>query len=58
MRGKHIGKRLIEFVQQQAGIYPASRLYWHTHEMNHRGQRFYDQVANKSGMIEYRMAPE
>ncbi|MDR8279651.1 GNAT family N-acetyltransferase, partial [Acinetobacter baumannii] len=30
--------------------------YWHTHEMNLRGQRLYDQVAVKSGMIEYRMS--
>lgn len=56
MRGKHIGKRLIDFVRLQACIYPASRLYWHTHEMNLRGQRLYDQVAVKSGMIEYRMS--
>lgn len=54
-RGQHIGKQLIEYVQQQAKKHHASRLYWHTHETNLRGQRLYDWVAKKSGMIEYRM---
>ncbi|MBJ8797926.1 MULTISPECIES: GNAT family N-acetyltransferase [Citrobacter] len=55
VRGQHIGKQLIEYVQQQAKKHHASRLYWHTHETNLRGQRLYDWVAQKSGMIEYRM---
>lgn len=55
VRGQHIGKQLIEDVQQQAKKHHASRLYWHTHETNLRGQRLYDWVAKKSGMIEYRM---
>ncbi|EMQ4811913.1 GNAT family N-acetyltransferase [Citrobacter freundii] len=55
VRGQHIGKQLIEYVQQQAKKNHASRLYWHTHETNLRGQRLYDWVAKKSGMIEYRM---
>lgn len=55
VRGQHIGKQLIEYVQQQAQNHHVSRLYWHTHETNLRGQRLYDWVAKKSGMIEYRM---
>lgn len=55
VRGQHIGKQLIEYVQQQVKKHHASRLYWHTHETNLRGQRLYDWVAKKSGMIEYRM---
>lgn len=55
VRGQHIGKQLIEYVQQHAQNHHASRLYWHTHETNLRGQRLYDWVAKKSGMIEYRM---
>ena len=55
VRGQHIGKQLIEYVQHQAKKHHASRLYWHTHETNLRGQRLYDWVAKKSGMIEYRM---
>ncbi|MEG1420630.1 MAG: GNAT family N-acetyltransferase [Citrobacter sp.] len=54
-RGKHIGKQLIEYVQKCANKRHASRLYWHTHETNLRGQRLYDWVARKSGMIEYQM---
>ena len=55
VRGQHIGKQLIEFVQQQALARPCGRLYWHTHKDNTRGQRLYDWVANKSGAIEYIM---
>ncbi|UTJ49522.1 GNAT family N-acetyltransferase [Atlantibacter subterranea] len=55
VRGKQIGKQLIEYVQQQARKRHSAHLYWHTHETNLRGQRLYDWVARKSGMIEYRM---
>ena len=55
VRGKHIGKQLIEYVQREARKHHASHLYWHTHEANYRGQRLYDWIAKKSGMIEYRM---
>ncbi len=55
MRGKQIGKQLIEYVQQQARKRHSAHLYWHTHETNLRGQRLYDWIAKKSGMIEYRM---
>ncbi|MEN0579864.1 GNAT family N-acetyltransferase [Phytobacter palmae] len=55
IRGKHIGKQLIEYVQKEARKRHASHLYWHTHEANYRGQRLYDWIAKKSGMIEYRM---
>ncbi|PHM59029.1 GNAT family N-acetyltransferase [Xenorhabdus sp. KK7.4] len=54
-RGRHIGKKLIEFVQHEAQKQHCGRLYWHTHETNLRGQRLYNWVAEKSGMIEYRM---
>ncbi|VDZ73459.1 putative acetyltransferase [Atlantibacter hermannii] len=30
VRGKHIGKQLIEYVQQQARKRHAAHLYWHT----------------------------
>jgi GNAT superfamily N-acetyltransferase len=55
VRGKQFGRQLIEYVQQQARKRHASRLYWHTHETNLRGQRLYDWVAKRSGMIEYQM---
>lgn len=55
IRGQQVGKQLIEYVQREARKRHASHLYWHTHESNFRGQRLYDWVAKKSGMIEYRM---
>jgi GNAT superfamily N-acetyltransferase len=55
MRGRHVGKQLIEFVQAQAQDKQCGRLYWHTQETNLRGQKLYNWVAEKPGVIEYRM---
>lgn len=54
-RGQHIGKQLIEYVQQQAKEKHCARLYWHTQEMNQTAQKLYDWIAQKPGVIEYRM---
>lgn len=54
-RGKHIGKQLIDFVAQHAKKHDSARLYWHTQQTNTTAQRLYDWVANKPGVIEYRM---
>lgn len=54
-RGLHIGKQLIEFVNKQAKKQQSARLYWHTQETNIPGQRLYDWIAEKPGVIEYRM---
>lgn len=56
VRGRQVGKHLIEFVQDQAQKQACGRLYWHTQETNLRGQRLYDWVAEKPGVIEYRMS--
>lgn len=55
-RGKLVGKHLIEYVQAQAKSRQCARLYWHTQESNHTAQRLYNWVAEKPGIIEYRMA--
>lgn len=55
-RGRMIGKQLIEHVQHQARARHCDRLYWHTQETNHAAQRLYDWIAEKPGVIEYRMA--
>ncbi|MGJ0638523.1 GNAT family N-acetyltransferase [Xenorhabdus bovienii] len=55
VRGRHVGRNLIEFVQREAQKQNCGRLYWHTQETNLRGQRLYNWVAEKSGVIEYRM---
>lgn len=54
-RGRMIGKQLIEFVQDQARQQQCDRLYWHTQESNRTAQRLYDWIAEKPGVIEYRM---
>ncbi|WCD78807.1 GNAT family N-acetyltransferase [Pseudomonas sp. TUM22785] len=55
VRGQKIGKRLIEYVQGQARERQCDRLYWHTQESNHTAQRLYDWIAERPGVIEYRM---
>lgn len=54
-RGKHIGKKLIEYVKEKAIEKNSDRLYWHTQETNKTAQRLYDWVADKPGIIEYRI---
>ncbi|MDP9512560.1 GNAT family N-acetyltransferase [Pseudomonas idahonensis] len=55
VRGSGAGKLLIEWVQAFAREQRCGRLYWHTQESNKRAQRLYDWVAQKPGVIEYRM---
>lgn len=55
VRGRQVGKQLIEFVQEQAQEQACDRLYWHTQETNLRAHRLYDWVAEKPGVIQYRM---
>lgn len=55
-RGRQVGKQLIEYVQGQAREKQCDRLYWHTQETNQTAQRLYDWIAEKPGVIEYRMA--
>ncbi|WP_145583971.1 GNAT family N-acetyltransferase [Yersinia intermedia] len=54
-RGKHIGKQLIEYVKQQAEERQCARLYWHTQESNLTAQKLYNWIAEKPGVIEYRL---
>lgn len=56
VRGQMIGKKLIEYVQEQARAQQCDRLYWHTQQNNQTAQRLYDWVAEKPGVIEYRMS--
>jgi len=54
LRGKGIGRALIEGVYEQARLGGAGRVYWLTHETNTTAQKLYDQVAERSGFIVYR----
>ena len=48
------GGALIEAVVERARAAGASRVYWLTHETNATARSLYDQVADRSGFIQYR----
>jgi GNAT superfamily N-acetyltransferase len=54
MRGKGVGRALIEGVYERARTAGATRVYWQTHETNTTAQRLYESVAARSGFIVYR----
>jgi GNAT superfamily N-acetyltransferase len=55
-RGRGTGALLIEAVADLARANGAGRLYWMTHEANATARRLYDQIAERSGFIQYRKA--
>jgi GNAT superfamily N-acetyltransferase len=54
-RGRGVGRALIEAVAQWAKQQDCCRLYWHTKESNETARRLYDQVAEKTPFIHYRI---
>jgi GNAT superfamily N-acetyltransferase len=54
VRGKGIGRALIEAVYELAAKAGCARVYWQTHESNTVARRLYDGVAELSGFIVYR----
>ncbi len=54
MRGKGLGRTLIEHVYKAAEAQECSRVYWLTHETNHDAMQLYDRIADKSGFVQYR----
>lgn len=56
MRGRGLGRALIEAVYAEAGKRGVSRVYWLTHESNAEARALYDKVAERSGFIQYRKA--
>jgi len=54
VRGHGIGKALIEYVYSKARELNASRVWWLTHQSNTDAMALYDQIADKSGFIQYR----
>ena len=48
------GTALIDAVVEHAREAGASRVYWLTHETNATARSLYDQVADRSGFIQYR----
>src|SRR6476660_1621420 len=53
MRGRGIGRSLIEGVYQRASQEGARRVYWHTQDTNAAGRALYDKVAKHTGFIVY-----
>ena len=54
LRGRGVGRALIEEVYERARLAGATRVYWQTHESNLVAQRLYNTVAQRSGFIIYR----
>lgn len=54
IRGRGVGRALIETVYERAQQEGATRVYWQTHESNLVAQRLYDTLAERSGFIVYR----
>jgi GNAT superfamily N-acetyltransferase len=54
VRGKGIGRRLINAVYEQTKVAGVTRVYWQTHESNSTAMKLYNQVADRSGFIVYR----
>jgi GNAT superfamily N-acetyltransferase len=55
LRGRGVGRALIQAVRAAAHAAGSSRLYWLTHETNVTAMRLYDRLAARSGFIVYRI---
>ena len=53
LRGKGVGRALIQFVYEQAQLANSSRVYWQTQTTNAAGRMLYDKVAGHMGFIVY-----
>lgn len=53
-RRKGVGKALIEHSYKEAARLGANRVHWLTHETNADARALYDQIAERSGFIQYR----
>lgn len=53
-RGSGAGRALIAAVEEDARKKGASRIHWLTKDDNHAARALYDQVAQRSGFIQYR----
>ncbi len=53
VRGKGVGRALIEAVREKADEVNANNLYWMTEESNEAARILYDKVAKRNGFIIY-----
>lgn len=54
VRGRGVGRALIEHVYARARALGCARVHWLTHETNATAMRLYDRVAERSGFVQYR----
>lgn len=54
-RGRGVARALIEKVYVDTKQRGCDRVYWLTHESNRQAQQLYEQVAKKTGFIQYKM---
>jgi GNAT superfamily N-acetyltransferase len=54
VRGRGVGRALIEYVYAQARGRGCSRVHWLTHHTNANAMLLYDRVADRSGFVQYR----
>ncbi|MDP4509410.1 GNAT family N-acetyltransferase [Nonomuraea turcica] len=55
VRGRGVGRALIEAVTGWARERGCSRVYWNTHESNSTARRLYDRVSENRGFIRYQI---
>ena len=53
-RGLGIGRKLIEYVYAYAKAKGCARAHWLTHETNTDAMKLYNNIADRSGFIQYR----
>ena len=53
IRGKGVGRALIEAVHSAAKAAGVTETYWQTQEFNYKGRMLYDQVASRTPFIIY-----
>lgn len=53
-RGRGVGSALINAVYDRARTAGSLRVYWLTHESNATAIRLYDEIALRSGFVQYR----
>lgn len=56
IRRSGAGRALIEAVRERAHAAGATRLYWNTQHFNETARALYDQVADLSPFVQYRVA--
>jgi GNAT superfamily N-acetyltransferase len=56
VRGKGVGRALINAVYERAQAAGSPRVYWQTHETNAVAMQLYDKIAERSGFLVYRKA--